>query len=99
MQKSNATFEFPWKNIATYACASFAMALVLIASGARDFSHNSTIDLIVKIFGYAALAIAIYTPIVFVLDKEFRILAYKSIELIKMMLRKPRFNSNTVNDA
>jgi O-antigen/teichoic acid export membrane protein len=99
MQKSNATFEFPWKNIAIYAGASIAMALVLIASGAHDFSHNSTIDLVVKILAYGALAIAIYTPIVFALDKEFRRMAYKSIEVIKMIMRKPRFNSNTVKDV
>jgi O-antigen/teichoic acid export membrane protein len=83
MQKSNITFEFPWKNIGIYGLASIVMSLGLLAGGAYNFKHLSTFDLVAKIMGYTALAVSIYTPIVFVLDKEFRVMTYKSIEILK----------------
>src|SRR5919204_1252176 len=92
MQRSNITFDFPWKNTIIYAGGSVAMALVLISGGAHNISYKSTVDLVKKILEYAVLAIAIYTPIVFVLDKEFRVMTYRSIEVVKAVKRH-RFGS------
>jgi hypothetical protein len=91
MQKSNSTFDFPWKNTAVYTLASIAMAIVMIASGAHDILYKSTVELVLKLLAYGLLAIAVYTPIVFVVDKEFRIMAYRSIEVVKAMRRPSTF--------
>ena len=76
--------------------ASIVMSLVLIAGGAYNLQHSSTFDLVAKIIGYTALAVSIYTPIVFVLDKEFRVMTYKSIETLKV-LRNRDSNKDTTS--
>jgi hypothetical protein len=85
MKKSNTTFDFPWKNIGVYSVASLIMAVVLIAAGAHENAasadnngHNSTLEIVLRVVIYTLLGAAIYVPIVFSLDKEFRIMFYKS---------------------
>ena len=54
MQKSNITFDFPWKNVGIYVLTSIVMSLVLIAGGAYNLQHSSTFDLVAKIIGYTS---------------------------------------------
>jgi O-antigen/teichoic acid export membrane protein len=88
MQRSNITFKFPWRNIATYSGATAAMAVVLILVGASAISYTSTFHLVLKLLAYTALGAAIYFPIVFALDRDFRVLTYKSINTAKTIRKR-----------
>ena len=91
MKRSKTTFPFPWKNIGIYALASLTMAVVLIVAGGHENfisvdtnTHKPTLEVVLRIIGYTLLGGAIYVPIVFSLDKEFRIMLYKSINILKI---------------
>lgn len=95
MKRSKSTFSFPWKNIGIYALASSAMAIVLIAAGAHENpisfdsnSHKPTLEVVLRVIAYTLLGGAIYVPIVFLLDKEFRVMFYKSINIITKTAKK-----------
>jgi uncharacterized Tic20 family protein len=96
MKKSNTTFAFPWKNIGVYAVASSIMAVILIAAGAHENAasvdnngHTSTLETVLRVVIYALLGAAIYVPIVFSLDKEFRIMFHKSFNIFIGIVKKP----------
>jgi O-antigen/teichoic acid export membrane protein len=89
MKRSNTTFSFPWKNIGIYALASSAMAVTLIIAGAHqnltvidNNNHKPTLEAILRVVAYTLLGAAIYVPIVFSLDKEFRVMFYKSFSIV-----------------
>ena len=95
MKKSNTTFAFPWKNIGVYSVASSIMAVVLIAAGAHQNAasvdingHKSTLETVLGVVIYALLGAAIYVPIVFALDKEFRIMFHKSFNVLIGIAKK-----------
>ena len=95
MKRSKTTFNFPWKNIGVYALASLVMAIVLIIAGGHENptvidnnNHKPTLELILRVVAYTLLGAAIYVPIVFSLDKEFRIMFYKSFSIFMRTAKK-----------
>jgi hypothetical protein len=95
MKKSNTTFAFPWKNIAVYSVASSVMAIVLIAAGAHENAvsfdnngHKTTLEIVLRVVIYTLLGTAIYVPIVFSLDKEFRTMFHKSFSVLIGITKK-----------
>ena len=88
MQNSNITFQFPWRNIATYSIASAVMAATLVFAGASTISYTSTLHLVLKLLAYTAFGAAIYFPLVFAFDKDFRVLAYKSIDTARTIRKR-----------
>jgi hypothetical protein len=87
------TFSIPWKNIAIYAMASAVMVAGLIETGAENIKHTSTINLVLKLLAYLALGSGIYFGIIFVLDRTFRAIALKSIDMARAVLtQKGRLN-------
>lgn len=86
MKRSNTTFSIPWKNMAVYGLASAVMVAALVATGATNIKHSSTIDLVLKLVAYLALGSAVYFGLIFVLDATFRAIAFKSIDIAKDIL-------------
>ena len=88
MKKSGTVFRMPWKNMAVYGLASAIMVAVLIAAGALDIKKVSTIDLVFKLLEYLALASAVYFVIIFSMDRTFRAIAFRSIDIARGVLRR-----------
>lgn len=86
MKRSKTTFSIPWKNIAIYGGASAVMVAALVATGATNIRHSSTIDLVLKLTAYLALGSAVYFGILFALDSTFRLLVFKSIDMAKAVI-------------
>ena len=88
MKKTGITFRIPWRKMATYGIGSAVMAVVLIVTGAPNIKHTSTIELVIELLAYLALGSAIYFGIIYALDRTFRLIASRSIEIARAMLAR-----------